>query len=275
MRLIFVLLLISFLFSCANTEKRTVVLKKETEKDIFESETLLRKDIEVIKKKFKTASSYCYRGKIEKGLGILKKNFKKFGKTSSYWNSIGNCYLLKKDYKKARFYYKIGLSYNSNDYEILNNIAYIHIKKDQHYKAYEILKKIAPKANLRVAKYNLASLHFYFSKYDKSIQELRGLYQLNPKDPDLNLLLAKNYVYQGDYASAQAHFNKLPERFLRENEVSNFKSYTLVKLGKFEEAKDVLRRQRKPSTRDYALFKNNLSSLINRKIIEKAASEAR
>ncbi len=274
MRLFGLLLLLSFVFSCANTEKRTVVLKKEAEKDIFEKETLLRKDSDVIAKKFKSASSYCYRGKIDKGLKILKRNFKKYGKTSSYWNSIGNCYLLQTDYKKARFYYRIGLSYNQNDYEILNNIAYIHIKKDQHYKAYEILKRITPKSDLRVAKYNLASLHFYFSKYHKSIQELMSLYQLNENDPDLNLLLAKNYVYLGDYTKAQAHFNKLPERFLKENEVSNFKSYTLVKLGRFEEAKDVLKQQRKPSTRDYALFKNNLSSLINKKIIEKAASGA-
>lgn len=266
-------LLILLLASCSSVKKKRDITISDKEYDVFSKETFLRSEFKDNDKSVKSALENCFSGKIKTGLREIKKNFKTQGKTSSYWNQVGSCYLYNNYLKKAMFYYKIGLSYNKNDANILNNYAYIHMKRKQYSKAYEILNKFPGKNTSNVANYNLASLHFYFGKYEKSINVLSNLHKLSPRDPDINLLMAKNYIYLRNNQKANYHFNQINEKYLENSEIASFKSFNLLKLGKLEEAKDVL--ESSDSSKSTGSLGKSLSDLIDQKMVKRQDKEGK
>jgi tetratricopeptide (TPR) repeat protein len=256
-----------------NSNTRSIKLDQD-ERDIFSKESMLRKTkISVEDNKKLTSLEICFQGKLNEGLKLANNNFNNNGQHSSHWNLIGTCYLFNKKYDQAAFYYKIGLSYDKEDYSILNNLAFIEIQKENFIRAYKLLNNAVKfKTNSNVLDFNLASLHFYFGKYEKSLELLNRLQRQNKYDPDTNILIGRNYIFLEDYKKALNSFKFVPDKFKDKKEVRVFKSFALMKLGDYESAKELLRYKRRPGSVN---VEAKLISLIDEKLKKQRIQKAK
>jgi tetratricopeptide (TPR) repeat protein len=96
----------------------------------------------------------CHQEKITKGLGILEERMQKNKTNAFYWNALGTCYSLTKDYAKAIFYYELGIeATRPNNKDMLdadkklaeavisNNLGLIHLTFKRYNEAYDAFKR--------------------------------------------------------------------------------------------------------------------------------------
>ncbi len=133
----------------------------------------------------------CHQKKFTKGLGLLEEKMHSQKTNPFYWNALGTCYSLQKDFTKALFFYDLGLeatrSSNKelNDKDrtlaealISNNVGLIHLSFKRYNQAFDLFKKsagIVP--NFFTPEFNIAQLYIEFNENDKALEILKKLEQ--------------------------------------------------------------------------------------------------
>jgi Flp pilus assembly protein TadD len=214
----------------------------------------------------------CHRGEVKKGLKLLKQEMELKKGNAQYWNQVGTCYFIDREYNEALLYYKIGLSLDSKNYEIYNNIGLLYAKKENYLKSVQFIEKaLSLNKQSIVVRYNLASIHFNFSNYNRSIELVHSVYSQASLDPDLNLLLGKNYLHLGNYQQANRYFARIPETYQEDHEIANYYAFSLARVKKFDQANEILKKSGIPGRRIQKKFKQKLLSLINEKALKEGA----
>lgn len=268
---IFVILTLIFLSSCSSN----FIHKKleEGKRDLFGHESLLRYSSDRLKIITKEQSksikgiSYCHSGEITKGLQTLKNEFHNKKNSALYWNHIGTCYLLDKKLEKAEYYLHLSLSQNDShkekNYLAANNLGILYTTLGHYQEAinqYKLVMKHHPK--LKAPLFNMAQVYIKFAKLNEAKSLLKKLLRQNKIDPDVNSSLAILYSLEGEFKKAVKMFTKLPKRFLRRQELSNFYAYSLYKLNKIQPALEILNGQKKGQSFEMNQFRNKLTILL-------------
>ena len=79
--------------------------------DAFKDESFFRYSHGRLKKLQETGYKglgQCHQGKYEEGLEMLKKEAMTNQQRPDYWNQVGLCYLMARNYTKASFYFEFG-----------------------------------------------------------------------------------------------------------------------------------------------------------------------
>lgn len=264
----FAFLLFTILFvSCSTTKtnyEQATTSAEALKIDFISDETLMRLSPKT-QHSFKNHYTYtCHQKKYKENFANFLKAYPKNEKNPDFWNAVGTCYMLRKQYQQAVFYYKVGLSFDNKNEQILNNLAYIDLAKGNKATAYDKFKNLE-RSSLKVPRLNLAKLHYAFGNFEASNQILTNLSKHTTKDDEINGYMARNYTLLKNYTQAAVHIKRLSPAYYKKHGLSLEKSFGLMKMGQFTRAQKVLGSSRLPSS-NLKNSKIQLSNLIKQKI---------
>ncbi len=199
----------------------------------------------------------CHQDKIAKGQGILEEKMHQNKTNPFYWNALGTCYSLSKDYSKAIFYYELGMeatrasNKDSNESSkklaeavISNNLGLIHLVFKRYNEAFDAFKR----ANTIVPGYftpdfNTAQLYIEFNENAKALDILKKLEAKNNEDIDLLYSLALVYYRQNDMDKSFQYITKIQRDYLNRADIVGLYAYNLMKKNRLVEAKEILEKR--------------------------------
>jgi tetratricopeptide (TPR) repeat protein len=253
-------------FGCAGTEKTTtksVAYQKSgpvksyqalgdtysqegSETDALLKESLARqegrtlRDFSDEKDPISAIASLCYQGNFKNGFEIADKNYNSFKTNPAYWNQIGTCYLLQKDYKKATIFYNRAKGLNSNYIPAINNIGVVLQAEGEYQKAlFSYVRAVDLKSGSKTPRFNMANIYLKFGLLNKACRIFGSLAGASPADIDIINAQANCYLLEGKYAMAVREYQKIGKDNLTEPSFGLNYSIALKLTGKKNEALDV------------------------------------
>lgn len=199
----------------------------------------------------------CHQQKVTKGEGILEEKMQQNKANPFYWNALGTCYSLSKDYTKAIFYYELGLEatragnkdFNDNQKKlaeavISNNLGLIHLTFKRYNEAYDAFKK----SNTIVPSYftpdfNMAQLYIEFNENAKALEILKRLEAKNNEDIDLLYSLALIHFRLNDMDKSYQYISRIQRDYLNRADIVGLYAYNLMKKNRLVEAKTILEKR--------------------------------
>ncbi len=251
-------LLLILIWGCAETEKRTssYSTKKTAQKspaiESVQSDALIRESLarsegkvlrDYVNDPESGISAFCYDGNYNKAFNLADEIYDSFKKNPGYWNQIGNCYYLKKDYKKAILFYNKAKGLNPNFLPAVNNLGVVFQAQGDFKKALFFYKSaVNLGASSRVPRFNLASLYLKFGIVSKGCSIFNALSGASPMDPDILNAKGSCSLFNGNYSMAVSDFKKIPEDLLDKGYIGINYSLALGLLGRKSEALEVHRK---------------------------------
>lgn len=195
----------------------------------------------------------CHQKKTMKGLGLLEAEMHKNKTNPFYWNALGTCYSLSKDYTKALFYYDLGveaLAMIKDQNKILaeatlaNNIGLIHLNFKRHSEAFESFKRSSELLpDFFTPKFNIAQLYIEFNENDKALDILKKLETKNTGDIDLLYSLSLIYYRKNDLDKSFSTIQKVKADYLNRPDIVGLYAYNLMKKNRLVEAKAIIEKR--------------------------------
>lgn len=192
----------------------------------------------------------CHQKKFTKGMGILEQEMHKNKTNAFYWNALGTCYSLNKDFQKAMFYYDLGveaLPMTKADAKLVaeatlaNNIGLIHLNFRRYNEAYDAFNKartLVP--GFFTPEFNIAQLYIEFNENDKALGILKKLEAKNPDDIDLLYSLSLVYYRKNDMEKSYTAINRVKKDYLNRPDIVGLYAYNLMKKNRLAEAKEII-----------------------------------
>jgi Flp pilus assembly protein TadD len=241
------LIFLLFLCSCSGIKIKNKI--QEPELDLLKSETFDRysKDRIVghqIKSPLHQGILLCYKKQFKKGQEHFKNILDKYSNSPHYWNNIAICHKLQNENQKAMFYLNLAIGHakKSRDKAIINNnIGVMLLGFNKDFEAQKQFQtSIKQSKTLLTPKLNLARLYLQYGLYTKALKELHYLHVKNNNDIDVNALLGKAYLLQGNSKRGHFYLTKIPKSYFKRHDLANVLAATLTQLGQFKNAKKVL-----------------------------------
>lgn len=252
------LLVPAFLFGCSTQNFNKKIESGDV--DLLKEESLMRYNtnrLETMDGKEKDFISKallaCHQKKFSKGLGLLEVEMHKNKTNSFYWNALGTCYSLSKDFTKAIFYYDLGIEAlpmikDQNkviaEATITNNMGLIHLHFKRHTEAYEAFKRSSELLpEFFTPQFNIAQLYIEFNDNDKALTILKKLEAKNPEDIDLLYSLSLIYFRKNDLEKSFSAIKKVKTDYLNRPDIVGLYAYNLMKKNRLAEAKDIIEKR--------------------------------
>lgn len=268
------LFLVLFLTSCAHKGVKTQLSSKE--QDSLHEESFMRYDAKRHQSLISTDNflltqlSSCHQGEYDKALSALKNKLQKNEENPYYWVVTANCYYLKKEYKKAKYYYQIASQNGPRPKTkalIDNNKALIELLNRNYDKSYRLLSqasKNAPKS--LTPKFNLAQLQIQFGHLERAKRALSQLEQKAPDDIDVLASLGSIALMSGDNQQAVKYFEKIPENFRKRQDIAVHYALALYQGKQWEKARAFMLKVGIISSQYLREIERELSSQIDVKL---------
>lgn len=228
--------LLPLMFSCAH--KGLDRSLKDSALDGLRHESLSRytaRDLSKLKG-FKKHVATCHQGRYNEALSLFKDVLDQNQKNPIYWNHLGTCYYLKGEHPKSLIYLDIAMGLTKNKSllaAVHNNIGLNHLKQGNLAEALASFKKASGlDGSALTPKYNLAQLYLSKGLYDRAEKVLRGLSARNSGDVDVNYSLAHLKLMQKKYQSALRWFRRIPNEYLKRDDVALNLAATYYAMGR-------------------------------------------
>lgn len=223
----------------------------------------------------------CHQKKYTKGFNLLEDEMHTNKTNPFYWNALGTCYSLSKDYTKAQFFYDLGIealtSMKNQDKAIAesmisNNTGLIHLQFNRYTEAYESFKRsseLLPSA--MTPQFNMAQLHIEFNENDKALDILKKLEARNPNDIDLLYSLALVHYRKNDLNKSFEAIQRVKPDYLNRPDIVGLYAYNLMKKNRLAEAKNII--EKRLYADSYDQRNKILHEEINQRIKEQSLTE--
>jgi tetratricopeptide (TPR) repeat protein len=248
--------------SCAGPSFNNTIQKDQY--DLLAEESFMRYNsnrlaaIDTTKRDFiSQALIACHQDKMMKGEGILEEKMHQNKTNPFYWNALGTCYSLSKDYTKAIFYYELGLEAtraNNKDFNdsqkklaeavISNNLGLIHLNFKRYDEAFDAFKKantIVP--NYFTPEFNMAQLYVEFNENNKAMDILKKLETKNKDDIDLLYSLSLVSFKKNELDKSFQYITRIHGDYLNRADIVGLYAYNLMKKNRLVEAKAILEKR--------------------------------
>lgn len=281
-----------FLVSCASSpklEKKDIIVDEVTNKDFVRKKAIpyvkskdkyqnikddyskLMNDetLELVESEKKPediledVSRNCYSQKFEEAFILVDKIYDEYRTNPTYWNIVGNCFTLKKEYRKALLYYNKATDINSSYVPSLNNQGVVYAKLGEDQKAIVSFERAtASGAFSKVPKFNIGLLYLKYGLYEKAQKIFNTLIGLNQEDVEVLNALAVSHLFQGNAKEALNYYNKIPKRFLSYSHIGINYALAKFKFGDSNLSKDILSSIDKKNLGQYQSYYEDVSRFI-------------
>lgn len=237
------LILINFI-SCAS-HKNPRAISNDT-MDGLKYESLSRYDLKRLQPALKKDNplALCHNNDFDKAQKILKQKLDEKINDFNYWNKISTCYILEKEYSKARYFLDIALSRakkNKDKSIILNNIGLVLLEQKHFEEAKDYFKKsIELSSKYLTPKFNLVQIYLKFGIYKKADKEINLLLNANNNDIDFLNAKAHTQLMLKEYKNALVYFNKIPKDYRKRDDIATNMAMTYYMLGLYNNAKEII-----------------------------------
>lgn len=248
-----------FLSSCATTGFKSKIENKA--EDLLAEESFMRYNsmrLDLSDKKnisfIHEATSACHAEKFTKGLSLLESNTEANKKNPEFWNAMGTCYLLKKEFNKGTFYYNLGLEALQVENRatqkrlieamIKNNLGLLTLKNGRTNEAYDLFveaSKLAPEFNTPI--FNMAQIYIEYQQNEKALELLEGLRQKNNKDVDILYSLAILYQRINQPKKSYQAITGINSQYLNRADIVGVYALNLFQNKEYEKAKTILEKR--------------------------------
>ena len=164
----------------------------------------------------------------------------------SYWNQVGMCYFMYKNYKKADFYFNwaIKISGRRPYVPAINNLGVISMNLKHYQQALNYFKQ-AQKHNrsFRVPLFNLSQVYLKFHLLGPAQKILKKLYLKNNKDVEVIYSLGSLYLLKGNLSKAHRLWESIPKDRRNREDIALMRSLTLYQQKKYKKALSILKEQ--------------------------------
>jgi tetratricopeptide (TPR) repeat protein len=252
------LLMTTYILGCSTQNFNKKI--ETADVDLLKEESLMRyntnrlEKMEAPEKDFISKSLLaCHQKKFSKGLGLLEKEMNINKTNPFYWNALGTCYSLSKDFTKALFYYDLGLealSMVNNQTKILaegtltNNIGLVHLNFKRHNEAFESFKRSSELLpDFVTPQFNIAQLYIEFNNNAKALSILKKLEAKNPDDIDLLYSLSLIYFRNNDFDNSYIAIKRVKQDYLNRPDIVGLYAFNLMNKNKLAEAKDIIEKR--------------------------------
>ena len=266
MRTILSFILVSVLSSCATHQG--ILRVDKGDRDAFKEESFLRYSKNRLKELMGTPSSslaLCHLGKEEKGLENLKKDFLKRKDDPDYWNQIGLCYFLKKDYKKAVFYFDLSMKTKKGKVPYLpalNNMGVVHLHLGHYQQSLNLFKRVTSyNSKLLVPRFNTSQIYLRFHRLAPAKKILEGLYRENKNDLEVIHSLGTLSLLEKNINRAYFLFHSIPKDELGRDDIALMKAITFYQQKKYKKSLSLLKDHRFGKVGNFQKSANELRSL--------------
>ncbi len=269
-------LMMIYLTSCASSVGRGI---SEGRYDALANESLLRYTDERKKPILKNEKSSlheilsCHGNNFSAGLEALKNRFNSNKKDPEYWNHVGTCYYLQKDYLKAQFFYKLSTDAAKNENKeyppAFNNLGITAVRLGHFQEAFEYLKtakEMSP--SLLTVTFNLSQLYLQFHLYDKAIALLEDLHRKTSEDIDVLASLGTGYLFQGNNKKTISYFEKIDPNYLKRIDIATTFALALYLENDFKRAQVLLKNRDNTPFEEYKGPAKKLNKLVEAKLEE-------
>ena len=225
----FIILIPTLLVGCSTQNFNKKMEGPET--DLLKEESLMRYNsnrldlMDGTEKDFiSKALLACHQNKFLKGKGLLEAEMHANKTNPFYWNALGTCYSLSRDFTKALFFYDLGkeaLLMVKDQTKVLaeatlsNNIGLVHLNFKRYNEAFESCsraKTLLP--SFFTPQFNIAQLYVEFNENDKALDILLKLEMKNPEDVDLLYSLSLIYFRKNDLDKSFIAIKRIKANYL-------------------------------------------------------------
>lgn len=267
MKVIYLYATLLILSSCAVT--RHTLRTDQAAQDTFREESFLRyspQRLEQFKNTPYTALAKCHQGDTGIGLRMLRKQAFVQKDQPFYWNQVGMCYFIAKDYQKATFYFDLSLKKSGIHPYVpaINNLGVLYLHLNHHQQALDHFKR-AHQHNrlLMVPLFNLSQIYLTFHSLTPAKKILEKLYRRNNQDTEVIYSLGSLYLLEGNLTRADQLWKSIPDDRRKREDIALMRSLTLYQQKKYEQALSVLEEQ------DFGQFLSVKSSALKlRELLE-------
>lgn len=283
--LILIILISTLLVGCGSQSFNSKIETGEV--DLLREESLMRYNTNRLESMDGKESDFiskallaCHQKKFTKGMSILESEMHKNKTNPFYWNALGTCYSLSKDFRKAIFYYELGIealplikdqSKVLAEATLLNNLGLIHLSFKRYNEAFDSFSKsknLLP--NFITPQFNIAQLYIEFNENDKALEILKKLEQQNPDDIDLLYSLSLIYYRKNDLDKSFETIKRVKADYLNRPDIVGLYAYNLMQKNRLSEARDII--EKRLYADEYNQRNKILLEEINIKIKESAKS---
>lgn len=278
------------LWGCAgteNTSSRKILSQKKTiepskisrpskdsysvensESDVLIKETLARSEGKIIRSVSDEESEIgarCYEGDFKAAFSAADEKYSAYKKNPGYWNQIGNCYYLMKDFKKAILYYNKAKGLNSSYIPAVNNLGVVFQAQGDFKNALVFYKNaVNMGASSKTPRFNMANIYLKFGIISKACGIFNALASSSPLDSDLLNARANCFLLNRNFSAAVSEFKKIPREDLSKGYIGLNYSVTLSLLGKKDEALDNYKKISQRGIGDLRDYYRNVGDYLNR-----------
>lgn len=254
----FLTFLLIFIWGCAETEKKTVSYPKKSATVSKRSDSNLNASADAEME----IGNYCSRGDFKKAFSIADENYFSLKNKSGYWNQIGNCYYLMKDFKKAILFYNKAKGINPNNVPAVNNVGVVFQAQGDFKQALYFYKNaVNLAAGSKTARLNMANLYLKFGNTNKACGIINALAQT---DSDIINARANCFLFNRNYSAAVSEFKKIPNEDLSKAYIGLNYSVALGLLGRKGEALDNYKNISQKNIGNLRNYYRNVGDYLNR-----------
>jgi len=279
-------LISTLLYGCATQDFQKKI--ETSEIDLLKEESLMRyntnrlESLDRLEKDFiSKALLACHQKKFMKGMTLLAEQMHQNKINAFYWNALGTCYSLNKEYQKALFYYNLGIealpmirdqSKVLAEATLANNIGLIHLNFHRYNEAYDSFKR----ANTLIPsfftpEFNIAQLYLEFNENDKALEILKRLQTKNPDDIDTLYSLSLIFYRKNEMDKSFAAISRVKADYLNRPDIVGLYAYNLMKKNRLTEAREII--EKRLYADEYNQRNKYLLEEINLKIKEQSKLE--
>ena len=273
MKIFLLTILSAFFFGCsvAPLNLRT----DKADQDAFKKESFLRYShgrLGELQKTAYKALGKCHKGKAQDGLEMLKKEALAHKQRPDYWNQVGLCYLISRNYIKAAFYFDLSMKKSPKGFyaPALNNMGVLYLRLGHHQRALDTFKEITSKgkSSLEVPQFNLSQLYLRFHLLASAKKILEKLHRRNNQDIEVIYSLASLALLQGELSKAHKLFESIPQDQRKREDITLGRALVFYQQKKYEKALEVLKQQKFGSLASLKNSAEKLKELIKNRLEE-------
>lgn len=182
----------------------------------------------------------CLEKNYEEAFKLIEQNTDSYKTHPVYWNQVGTCFLIKKEYRKALMYFNKALEFKPNYAPALNNIGVMYRQQGDDQKAQVAFDKAVKSSSYaKTPRFNLAQVYLEYGLAKNAQTHLKVLLNDSPDDIIFNSI-ALSYLMLNDYTQALNFYNKVNPNLFEKAEYGISYSLALHRSGKKIEAQEVL-----------------------------------